>query len=310
MESIRGIVSFVHTVSAGSFSDAARQLGISTVSVSRNVQRLERELGVRLLYRTTRSLSLTDEGRTLYEASRHVLAELDAAREAASDRRDEAAGLVRATSVSALGRLYVVPLLPKFRERYPRVRIELLSADRIVDMIAEGFDVGIRAGTVPDANIVVRKLADVPRVVCAAPDYIAEHGEPSTPDELVSHDCINFRLASTGRVMKWEFRQGEDTLAIEGRGALVLNDMQAVGEAAVARLGLAQLPSFVAMPHIRDGRLLPVLIDYAPPPVPFFVHYAARRLQPARVRVFVDFLIEHLANHPDLTFDPGQKSAH
>ena len=304
MESLRSIVSFVRTASAGSFSAAARQLGVTTVSVSRNVQRLERNLGVRLLNRTTRSLSLTEEGRALYEMSRHALAELEAAHDAIVDRGAEAAGLVRATTVSSLGRLYVLPLLKEFRERYPKVQVELLATDRIVDMIAEGFDVGVRAGSVPDANIVVRKLADVPRVVCAAPAYIERQGEPAAPDDLVGHDCISFRLASTGRLMKWEFRRDGDPFAIEVRGSLVLNDMLAVCDAAVAGLGLAQLPTYLATPYLRDGRLQPVLIDFAPPEIAFFVHYPARRLQPARVRVFVDFLVDRLAGHPDLTFDP------
>jgi DNA-binding transcriptional LysR family regulator len=173
MESLRGIVAFVRTVSAGSFSGAARQLGVTTVAVSRNVQRLERELGVRLLQRTTRSLSMTEEGRRLFEATRGALSALETAHEAIAERVSEPSGLVRILAVTGFSRLYVVPLLATMRARFPRLSFELQSSDRVVDMVEEGFDVGIRVGQVSDGHVVVRKLADVPRVICAAPDYLA-----------------------------------------------------------------------------------------------------------------------------------------
>jgi DNA-binding transcriptional LysR family regulator len=171
-------------------------------------------------------------------------------------------------------------------------------------MVEEGFDVGIRSGPVPETNIVVRKLAEVPRVVCAAPDYLARHGTPMTPDDLLQHDCIRYKSPSTGRSTRWEFKREGDSVAFDVRGSLTFNDPLAVCTAACAGLGLAQLSTFIATPHIRAGTLLPVLIDHAPAHIPLFLHYPARRLLPSRVRVFIDFLLEKLVDHPDLTFDP------
>src|SRR5690242_3509349 len=304
MDSIRGITSFVRVAAAGSFSQAARQLGVSTVAVSRNVQRLESALGVRLLNRTTRRVSLTEEGRALFETSRGALAELEAAHETIAERRTEPAGLVRVTSATVFGRMYVLPLLGEFRARYPRVEVELSLADRLIDMVAESYDVGIRIGVIPDSNIVVRKLADVPRLVCASPQYLMRHGAPQSPSQLAAHECIRYRSIASGRPLRWEFGRGAAMESYDVRGHLILNDILAVCDAAIAGLGLAQLATFIATPHIREGRLVPVLTDYAPPHFPLSLYYPARRLQAARARVFVDFVLQRLTNHPDLVFDP------
>jgi DNA-binding transcriptional LysR family regulator len=304
MDSIRGITSFVRVASAGSFSQAARQLGVSTVAVSRNVQRLESELGVRLLNRTTRRVSLTDEGRELFETSRSALAELEAAHETIAERRREPAGLVRVTSPSVFGRMYVLPLLPDLRARYPRVEVELSFADRRIDIVAEGYDVALRVGEIAESNAVVRRLADVPRFVCASPQYLMRHGAPQSPSQLTGHECIRYRSVDSGRPVRWEFGHGAAMKSYEVRGHLILNDALAVCDAAIAGLGLAQLATFIATPHIREGRLVPVLTDYAPAHFPVALYYPARRLQAARTRVFVDFVLQRLAGHPDLVLDP------
>ena len=309
MDSIRGITSFVRVAAAGSFSQAARQLGVSTVAVSRNVQRLESELGVRLLNRTTRRVSLTEEGRTLFETSRTALAELEAAHDTVAERRTEPEGPVRVTAAGAFGRLYVLPLLGEFRARYPRIEVELSLASRMVDTMAEGCDVDIRFGRVPDSNTVVRKLADVPRFVCASPQYLMRHGAPQTPGQLSAHECIRYRSSASGRPRRWEFGRGSEVVGYDVHGHLILNDILAVCDAAVAGLGLAQLATFIATPHVRDGSLVPVLTDYAPPLFPVSLCYPARRLQPARARAFVDFVVERLTSHPDLVFDPRSLDA-
>jgi DNA-binding transcriptional LysR family regulator len=304
MDSIRGITAFVRVASAGSFSQAARQLGVSTVAVSRNVQRLESELGVRLLNRTTRRVSLTEEGRALFETSRGALAELEAAHDSIAEKRSDPAGLVRITSASAFGRLYVLPLMGEFRARYPRIEVELSLADRLTDMTGESFDIGIRVGEIPQSNTVVRKLADVPRFVVASPQYLTRHGAPQTPGQLAGHECLRYRSIGSGKPMRWEFGRGAETQAYDVGGHLILNDVLAVCDAAIAGLGLAQLATFIATPHIRAGRLVPVLTQHAPPLFPLSLYYPARRLQPARARVLIEFLLKRLANHPDLIFDP------
>ena len=304
MDSIRGITSFVRVAAAGSFSQAARQLGVTTVAVSRNVQRLEGELGVRLLNRTTRRVSLTEEGRALFEKSRNALAELEAAHETIAERRTEPAGLVRVTSAGVFGRIYLLPLLEEFRARYPRIEVEMSLADRVVDMVAENYDVGFRVGEIPDSNTIVRKIADVPRFVCASPQYLMRHGAPQTPGQLAAHECIRYRSINSGRPRRWEFGRGNEIEGFDVHGHLIFNDILAVCDAAIAGLGLAQLATYVATPHIRAGRLVPVLTDYAPPHFKISLCYPARRLQPARTRVFIDLVLERLTNHPDLVFDP------
>jgi len=303
MESLRGIVAFVRTVSAGSFSGAARQLGVTTVAVSRNVQRLEKHLGVRLLQRTTRSLSMTEEGRRLFDATRNALSALETAHEAIAERVNEPSGLVRILSLTGFSRLYVVPLLGSLRARYPRLQFEVQASDRVVDMVEEGFDVAIRIGQIADGNVVVRKLADVPRVVCASPDYLVRRGLPATPADLSAHDCIAFRSPASGRIVKWEFG-GDAPAAYEPQATVTLNDLFAVCEAAIGGHGLAQLPTFIATPRIRDGQLVPVLVDRVSSFAHLVLQYPARPLTPARVRVVVDFLYQKLHDHPDLTFDP------
>ena len=296
-------MAFVRTVTAGSFSGAARQLGVTTVAVSRNVQRLERELGVRLLQRTTRSLSMTEEGRRLFEATRGALSALETAHETIAERVSEPSGLVRILAITGFSRLYVVPLLATLRARYPRLSFELQSSDRVVDMVEEGFDVGIRIGQVAEGHVVVRKLADVPRVICAAPHYLARRGVPASVDELPDHECIAYRSPSTGRIVRWEFG-GDPPASYEPRATLTLNDVFAVCDAAIAGHGLVQLPTFIATPRIRNGDLVPVLVDRVSAPAHLVLQYPARPLTPARVRVVVDFLYQALHDHPDLTFDP------
>ena len=303
MESLRGIVAFVRTASAGSFSEAARQLGVTTVAVSRNVQRLERELGVRLLRRTTRSLGMTEEGRRLFDATREALRALESAHEAIAERRSEPSGLVRILSMTGFSRLYVLPLLAVLRARYPRLTLELQASDRVVDMAEEGFDVALRIGAPAEGSLVARKLADVPRVVCASPDYLARRGVPATLADLAAHDCIAYRSPSSGRLVKWEAGP-HAAEAVQASSVLTLNDMVAVCEAAMAGHGLAQLPTYIATPALRAGALVAVLRDVESRPAQLMLLYPARALTPARVRVVVDLLYERPHEHADLTFDP------
>ena len=192
-ESIRGVISFVRTVAAGSFAGAAKQLGVTPVAVSKNVQRLERQLGVRLLQRSTRKLSLTEEGRLFYERCSGPLHELEVAQSAVKEMGRSPAGTLRVTSVSPFGRTYVVPLLPAFSRLYPSIEVELHLEDAVSDMIAERYDVGIRAGRMRDGTMVAREIAPLHFVVCGAPEYLAEHGVPTKPSDLARHNCMRLR---------------------------------------------------------------------------------------------------------------------
>ena len=195
------------------------------------------------------------------------------------------------------------------RARYPRLQFELQASDRTIDMVEEGFDVGIRAGPVADASVVVRKLTDIPRIICASPEYLARRGVPSSLESLSTHECIAYRSPSTGRIVKWEFR-GDVPESYEPHAVLTLNDIFAVCDAAIAGHGLVQLPTFIATPPIRNGELVPVFVDRESAPAHLVLQYPARPLTPARVRVVVDYLYEKLHDHPDLTFDPRRIVSH
>ena len=193
MKSIRGVIGFVQAVEAGSFAGAAKKLGITPVAVSKNVQRLERQLGVRLLQRSTRKLSVTEEGRAYYERCTGPLRELESAHTAIGERGRSPTGTLKVTCLSPFGRTYVLPLIPSFSRLYPGIELELHLDDAVSDMIAGGYDVGIRAGEARDGTMVMREVAPLHFVVCGAPSYLAERGVPSTPADLTMHNCLRLR---------------------------------------------------------------------------------------------------------------------
>ena len=305
VESIRGVVGFVRTVAAGSFAGAARALGVTPVAVSKNVQRLERQLGVRLLQRSTRKLGLTEEGRIFYERCSGPLQELESAQSAVKEKGSSAAGALRVTSVAPFGRTYVVPLLPAFNRRYPRIEVELHLDDEISDMIAEGYDVGIRAGTMRDASMVVREIAPLHFVVCGAPSYFAEHGIPAVPAALASHNCLRLRRrgARARGAAAWTLGPQGSTVTVPVQGNFSASDVTTLVSAAVHGHGLALAPLPFVLPLFRAGTLLPVLAQWISQPAHLFIHYPNRRQLPARVRSFVDFLLEQLRANPDLGED-------
>jgi DNA-binding transcriptional LysR family regulator len=204
MKSIRGVVGFVRTVEAGSFAGAAKKLGITPVAVSKNVQRLEQYLGVRLLQRSTRKLSLTEEGRLYYERCTGPLRDLENAQSAIAEKGRSPSGTLRVTSLSPFGRTYVLPLIPAFSRRYPAIEVELHLDDAVSDMIAGGYDVGIRAGEARDGTMVMREVAPLHFVVCGAQSYLADRGIPSTTADLSKHNCLRLRgRGPAARSINW-----------------------------------------------------------------------------------------------------------
>ena len=300
IDGTRGIVSFVRTVAAGSFSGAAKELGVTPVAVSKHVQRLEQQVGARLLQRSTRKLSLTEEGRLFYERCAAPLQELERASAAVREKSSSPAGVVRLTSITPFARTYVLPLLPAFSRLYPRIEVELHLDDQLSDMIAERYDVGVRAGAMRDASIVVRDIAPLHFVVCAAPSYLAQHGVPSTPAELSAHNCL--RLCRDGRAdrpLNWMLGPEHHPVTPPVRGNFVANDITTLVVAALQGQGLVLAPLPLVLPLFRAGALAPVLPQWVSQPAHIFLHYPNRRL-PVRVRSFVNFLLDNLRGNPDL----------
>jgi DNA-binding transcriptional LysR family regulator len=303
VKSIRGVIGFVRAVEAGSFAGAARKLGITPVAVSKNVQRLERQLGVRLLQRSTRKLSLTQEGRAYYERCCGPLRELENAQSAITEKAKSPTGALKVTCLSPFARVYVLPLIPGFSRRYPGIELELHLDDAVTDMIAGGFDVGIRAGEARDGTMVMREIAPLHFVVCGAPSYLAERGLPLSAADLSRHNCLRLRGRDTQPV-PWRLGPGHPPEVVPISGNFLANDIAALVAAAVHGQGLVFAPLPFVLPLFRTGALRPVLPESASQGARIFIHYVSRKQLAARVKSFVNFMLEHLRGHPDLTSDP------
>lgn len=307
--SLKGIENFVRTAEKGSFAKAAIELGVTPVAVSDNISRLERSLGVRLFARSTRHLQLTAEGRTLLEQCTRPLLELDQACRETASSSSAPQGLVRVTMVSAVGHLFVVPQLPRFYARYPGITLDLDLSDESTGLIAQRFDVGIRVGQLDDAGFVARPLGPLRLPMVASPAYIAAHGEPLTLEELPRH--VLMHQAIPGREQRFWLAKETDASGARLRilqlpARLVVNDSQALLRACLDGLGIAQLPLPLVLQALHSGALQVVLAQYAPDGLQIYLHYPSRKQLPARVRAFVDFILEGLADHPDLMAElPG-----
>ncbi|MBI2769448.1 MAG: LysR family transcriptional regulator [Burkholderiales bacterium] len=301
MNSIRGIIGFARTVAAGNFAGAARELGITPVAVSKNVQRLEQELGVRLLQRSTRKLSLTDEGRQYYDLCAGPLRELEQAQSAITEKGKAPAGTLKVTCLPPFGHNYVIPLLPAFSALYPAIEIDLHLDDAVSDMIGQGYDVGMRAGEIRDGSMIVREVAPLNFVVCAAPSYLAKYGLPVGLADLADHNCL--RLGGGGRARGW-FTGPDLAAAPSIAGNFVGHDIMTLVSAAVHGHGLVFAPLPLVLPLFRCGALRPVLPECVAQPARIFLHYPNRRHLPARVKVFVSFMLERLRSNADLVSDP------
>jgi DNA-binding transcriptional LysR family regulator len=313
MQSLRGILNFTRTAELGSFAAAARELGISPVAVSQNISRLELALGVRLLARSTRALQLTPEGQAFLEQCKGPLALLDAAcKDVATDAK-HASGKLRATIISPLAFLYLIPLLPKFSQRHPDIQLELELSEDSVQLIPKCFDVGIRVGALNDAAYVARPLGPMRLPICASPKYIKAHGLPRSLDELATHRMLMLQI--TGREQPTPFfvqtrNDGARSLQmLPLPGYFVCNDFRALHQACIDGMGIAQLPQPMALEALKKGQLKTLLPEHLFEGLQLFIHYPSRKQLPMRVRVFVDFCIEHFGGHADLTADLSGFSA-
>jgi DNA-binding transcriptional LysR family regulator len=288
----QGIPAFVQAVECGSFSVASRRMGLSPSSVGKAVARLEQRLGVQLFQRTTRRLSLTDEGADFYESCLRAVSELDRATGRARDSRRQPAGRVRIALPSLYGRVRVMPVLIASSQSHPELDLDVLFSSRAVDLIEEGFDLAVRIGRLDSsATHVARRLGEQALMLSASPAYLRQHGTPATLDELAQHTCIA-RLRE-GRHEAWQFREGAmGSSRLPQNARFRFSDFDAVKEAALAGLGLAQLPAWFISDALRAGRLRPVLPEWQPPPLPIHVLWARTTRMSARMRVVIDALAD------------------
>ncbi len=273
-----------------SFAAAARELGMSTSSVSRHVMELEDELGVRLFNRTTRRLSLTEQGRQYHERSAEILDDLDDLHSVTRDSQAKPTGRLRLTASLTLGEAWVVPLLPKFYELYPEITVELDITDRVVDLVEEGIDVGIRSGELKESTMIARKLMDQRYIACASPGYCKEHGMPTELQHLQDHKCIQYVHPARDWETWWFDLDGKEYRVVIA-GIVAVNNDWAIRDFMVAGMGIGYIPDYVVEKDIADGRLVRLLPDYDASTDPVHVVYPHKRHLTAKTRAFVDFLV-------------------
>jgi DNA-binding transcriptional LysR family regulator len=296
LDHFRQISTFVEVIARGSLSAAARAEGIAPAMIGRRLDALEARLGVKLLQRTTRKLALTDEGTAFLEDCQRILAELEEAEAAVSERSARATGHLVVSAPAGFGRQHVAPLVPSFLAEHREVSVNLNLSDRVVDVIGEGVDIAIRIASLTDSNLVGVKLADNHRVVVATPGYLKRHGTPQTLDELSKHNCL--AISSQGSQRGWTFRDHGKIVTMKVSGNMVCNDGAVLHDWAMAGRGLAWRSMWEVSSEIEAGLLVPVLEQYAAPGNDIYAVFAQRRHLPLRIRVFVDFL-RHAYSQPD-----------
>ena len=295
------MVVFVKVVEAGSFSAAARQLGSSPSAVSRSIARLEKALAIRLLQRTTRKLRLSDAGEEVFRRCREMAGAAQAVMDLSGRFTREAEGLIRVSVPKAVGRYVIHPHMPEFLRQYPKVDVQLILEDRYVDLIDDNVDLSIRITDEPPPGLVGRELFPIEHLLCATPQYLAEQGVPQQPEDLREHSCIV--LGETPADARWKFRQGSKSVTVGVRGRYAANHTGVRLDAVLQDIGIGSLPYFTARQALEEGRVIQVLPEWD-----FIASYhggawllqTPTRYLPPKLRVFIDFLVERLAQEPTL----------
>ncbi|QWA10778.1 LysR family transcriptional regulator [Sodalis ligni] len=296
LSNINVLAAIVHS---GSFARAAEAMGMTPSGVSRAVSRLEAGIGVRLFDRTTRAVTLTDEGRRLYEEISPLLAGID-----------DAVNLVCGASTAVHGRLRVnvdpffsgrmlAPHLTAFLERYPGLFLELTVRDQLGDLVSEGFDIAVRFGQPPSSSLIARKLLETHTVTVASPEYIQKHGYPRTPEDLIQHDCIQMRSSMTGLPLEWEYVSDGKIIPVKIASRLLVNEAGTLLGACLAGAGIARIKERGVKGLIAQGRLVALLTDWSGEKFQLYALYPSRHLAPAKVRAFIDFVVDMLRSEPN-----------
>lgn len=309
MDRLTSMQVFVRVARSGGFAAAARELDMSRAMVSKHVMNLEESLGVRLLNRNTRQVSLTEAGADYLERLQHILAELDEAEESVATLTSEPRGILRVNAPPSFGVFHLVPLLGDFMQINPKVHVELTLTDHAVSVVEEGFDLAIDVGRLADSSMVARVLSHSRLVVSASPAYLEKHGIPQTPADLAHHNCLTSSRFPPRD--EWPFRGPEGDTFYHVSGSFRSNIGDAVHRMAVHGMGLTMLPTYMVGNDLKAGRLQTVLTDFEPEPYAITALYPDRRYLPVKVRSFVDFLAERFGSEPNWeAWDPlGRKTS-
>jgi DNA-binding transcriptional LysR family regulator len=301
MDLIAAFRVFIRVAEAGSFSQVAREMDMSQPAISRQIAALEDHVGERLFQRTTRSLTLTDDGRDLLGHATRVLDALEEAETAVGRRRGTVSGLVRLSVPVTFGRLYLAPRLGRLLAAHPQLELDLLLNDTMPDLVAEGIDLTIRPGVVADSSMIVRRIGSVSRYVLASTEYLERRGRPETPGDLVAHDCLIFTAAASPTL--WNFEGPEGPVAVTVKGRLRSDSGDAIREAVLNGYGIAALPAWYFLGEIEQGKVQILLRSWAVPATPVSIVYPSRRNLSPRLRVTMEFLMQEFATNRVLAED-------
>jgi DNA-binding transcriptional LysR family regulator len=291
------LTAFVRAVEKGGFSSAARDLGLTPSAVSKLVTRMEDRLGVRLLNRTTRRLALTPEGEAFFHRTQRILADIEEAENEVSRFRERPQGRLHVNVGHAFGAHALVPALPAFLARYPDIEVEITLTDRLVDLVEEGADLGIRSGHLADSSLVARRICDHERVICASPDYLRRHGTPKKPAQLADHECLV--IANVPALRRWPFNTANGVQSIEVGGRVTANNADTLLQLGLMGTGIIRLLDVIVGEHVAAGRLVPVLAEaHHVEALPLHAVYPHGRHRSPRVAALVDFLVEKFADAP------------
>ena len=285
---------FVRIASTQNISLAGKELGLSAPVASMHINKLEDALGVKLIYRTTRKVSLTEEGREFLPHAEEVLNAVDLAKASVGSGSFTPQGTVRVTAPSSFGRMHIVPALKGFTEKYPELKVDLRQSDSVVDMVEGGFDIAIRNASLNDSTLVARKLARDKRIICASPDYLAKNGEPSTPKDLLKHQCVNLI-----GIDSWHFETPEGQQKIKTKGAIRIDNGESVRDAAIDGAGITISSIWCAYQALKKGELVQVLKDYPlVSDTAIWAVYPSSRLLAPKVRAFIEYFKEYYGESP------------
>ncbi|MFI8578478.1 LysR family transcriptional regulator [Ectopseudomonas khazarica] len=293
MDRLTALAVFRQVVERGSFAAAARHLKLSAAAVSKNIGELEAHLAVRLLNRTTRSMSLTEAGQRYYDQVSRILDDLQQADSSLGELQATPSGTLRVSAPMSFSLVCLADAIPRFLARYPELTLDLQLDDRRVDMIAEGFDLAVRGSDrLEDSSLVARPLLTLRHVLCAAPQYLRRHGTPQVPEDLQALECVQFSLS--GHAREWVFQRGEQVRRLEVCGRYSVNSSLALCAALRAGHGISLVPEIYVRDDLAQGRLQPLLEDWQMMQTQLYAIYPSRRQLQAKVRVFIDFLLEEL----------------
>jgi len=303
MDRFDAMQAFARVVEAGSFTKAAETLHLSRTSVTQLIQQLEARLRVRLLNRTTRQVKVTADGAAYYERVVRLLADMDDAETSLSSASKLPRGRLRVDVPSPLARTILIPALPTFHARYPDIQIDMGASDRLVDLIGDSVDCVIRGGELTHQYLVARRIGDLPLQVCAAPSYLERAGTPLHPRDLdkPQHRTVGFQSSRTGKVLPCTLRREGESTEVQGRYMLAVDDGNAYLAAGLAGLGVLWLPAYMSRAHVLRGELVPLFEDWSLEPMPLYLAFPPNRHVSAKLRVFIDWVVELMAQHAPMT---------